>query len=88
MTYFVPIYNDFFYDILIIVLVISITWFIYTLVSHRLSVKLSKCVFIVDIVHYLGHIISTHDVSPDPENFQLILDWPKPRSTQWMLRPH
>ncbi|XP_058769067.1 uncharacterized protein LOC131642924 [Vicia villosa] len=48
--------------------------------SHVFVAKLSKCVFAVDRVHYLGHIISAGNVAPDPEKIQAILDWPEPRS--------
>lgn len=29
---------------------------------------------------YLGHVISSTGVSPDPEKIKAIIDWPKPRS--------
>src|SRR3954470_7756329 len=29
---------------------------------------------------YLGHIISSNGVTPDPAKIQAILDWPRPRS--------
>src|SRR3954470_3066598 len=29
---------------------------------------------------YLGHIISSNGVTPDPTKIQAILDWPRPRS--------
>ena len=48
--------------------------------SNQFVVKLSKCVFAVDKVHYLGHVISKGTVAPDPEKVKAILDWPPPRS--------
>lgn len=48
--------------------------------SHAFVVKLTKCVFAVKHVHYLGHVISVGGVPPDPEKVQAMLDWPTPRS--------
>lgn len=42
--------------------------------------KLSKCVFAVPTVHYLGHVITTQGVKPDPEKVQAVSDWPEPHS--------
>lgn len=47
---------------------------------HNYVAKLSKCVFAVSKVNYLGHVISAQGVTPDPEKIQAILDWPEPRS--------
>ncbi|KAE8665795.1 hypothetical protein F3Y22_tig00112528pilonHSYRG00009 [Hibiscus syriacus] len=46
--------------------------------SHQYYAKLSKCVFSVATVHYLGHIISGDGVRVDPEKIQAIMEWPKP----------
>ncbi|XP_058742349.1 uncharacterized protein LOC131614818 [Vicia villosa] len=56
-----------------------------SLILNLLSVnqfyaKLSKCVFAVPSVDYLGHIISSNGVTPDPTKIQAIMDWPRPRS--------
>ncbi|XP_058757457.1 uncharacterized protein LOC131630720 [Vicia villosa] len=48
--------------------------------SHTFVVKLPKCVFAVNQVHYLGHVISVGGVALDPEKVQAMLDWPTPRS--------
>ncbi|XP_058742330.1 uncharacterized protein LOC131614797 [Vicia villosa] len=48
--------------------------------SHAFVVKLPKCVFAMQQVHYLGHVISVGGVAPDPEKVQAMLDWPTPRS--------
>ncbi|XP_058788145.1 uncharacterized protein LOC131662390 [Vicia villosa] len=48
--------------------------------TNQFFAKLSKCVFAVPSVDYLGHIISSHGVTPDPSIIQAVLDWPKPRS--------
>ncbi|XP_058777144.1 uncharacterized protein LOC131651501 [Vicia villosa] len=54
---------------------------ILTLLStNQFFAKLSKCVFAVSKVDYLGHIISANGVTPDPSKIQAVLDWPRPRS--------
>ncbi|XP_058761394.1 uncharacterized protein LOC131634786 [Vicia villosa] len=50
------------------------------LLSNQFYAKLSKCVFCVPSVDYLGHIISSDGVTPYPAKIKAILDWPKPRS--------
>ncbi|PNX92586.1 Ty3/gypsy retrotransposon protein, partial [Trifolium pratense] len=50
------------------------------LASNTFVAKLSKCVFAVNKVDYLGHVISVDGVTPDPDKIQAILDWPAPRS--------
>nr|GEU33567.1 reverse transcriptase [Tanacetum cinerariifolium] len=51
-----------------------------TLSEHRYYAKLSKCVFGVTEVQYLGHIISSAGVATDPEKIQSIQEWSKPTS--------
>ncbi|PNX96205.1 Ty3/gypsy retrotransposon protein, partial [Trifolium pratense] len=48
--------------------------------SNQFFAKFSKCAFAVEKVDYLGHVISSNGVTPDPEKIQAILDWPRPRS--------
>ncbi|XP_058775850.1 uncharacterized protein LOC131650137 [Vicia villosa] len=50
------------------------------LAANCYVVKLSKCVFAVPKVHYLGHVICEGKVGPDAEKIKAILDWPQPRS--------
>jgi hypothetical protein len=50
------------------------------LASHHFVAKLSKCVFAVDTIDYLGHVISNKGVKPDNDKIQAILSWPTPRS--------
>ena len=42
--------------------------------------KLRKCDFYKDIIHCLGHIISSEGISMDPENIESIMNWPNPRN--------
>lgn len=50
------------------------------LVTNQFFAKLSKCVFAVSSVHYLGHIISDGTMAPDPSKVAAIKEWPMPRS--------
>lgn len=47
--------------------------------SNDFVAKISKCVFAVNTVNYLSHVISVGGVAPDPEKVQAILDWSVPR---------
>lgn len=53
--------------------------------EHKLVAKLSKCVFAVPQVDYLGHIISGEGVQTDPTKISAVADWPIP-STPTKLR--
>lgn len=46
--------------------------------DNQLFAKLSKCVFVVQQVEYLGHIISAAGVATDPKKISAIADWPTP----------
>ena len=43
-----------------------------------LPVKLSKCEFHKQRIHYLGYIISTDGIEVDPDKIKPIEDWPEP----------
>lgn len=51
-----------------------------TLASNFFVAKLSKCMFVVPKVEYLGHVISVQGVAPDPEKIQAMVDWSRPHS--------
>jgi hypothetical protein len=42
--------------------------------DHRLYAKFSKCEFWLDSVKFLGHIISSEDISVDPTKVQEVMD--------------
>jgi hypothetical protein len=48
--------------------------------DNKFFAKLSKCIFAVPQVDYLGHVISADGVQPDPEKIEAILSWPVPKS--------
>jgi hypothetical protein len=50
------------------------------LLQHQLFAKLSKCVFAVQEVEYLGHIISGQEVQTDPKKTAAMIAWPIPKS--------
>lgn len=53
------------------------SWF--TFLTWNITLLISKCVFAVNTVNYLSHVISVGGVAPDPEKVQAILDWSVPR---------
>ena len=46
--------------------------------EHQLFAKMSKCVFAVQQVEYLGHVISAKGVAIDPQKIAAIAEWPTP----------
>jgi hypothetical protein len=46
--------------------------------QNQLAAKMSKCVFGVSHVEYLGHVILAEGVSTDPEKISAIADWETP----------
>jgi len=48
--------------------------------ANKFFAKLSKCIFLVAKVDYLGHVISASGVSLDPEKITAVLNWPVPNS--------
>lgn len=50
------------------------------LVTNEFYAKFVKCVFAVNSIHYLGHIISEGTTHPDPSKVTAIKEWPLPRS--------
>jgi len=44
--------------------------------ANKLYAKLSKCEFAKEQVEYLGHIVSSKGIQPDPAKVKAIKDWP------------
>ena len=54
--------------------------------QHSFYAKLAKCEFGRTSLTYLGHVISSHGVSVDPEKIVAIVDWPLPKSLRELRR--
>ena len=52
------------------------------MLSNKLICKLKKCSFFQHELRYLGHIISSEGIKPDPKKIQALLDWPYPQSVK------
>ena len=52
--------------------------------SAGLKLKPSKCSLFADHKLYLGHVISTAGVSPDPAKLRVLADWPTPKTVREM----
>lgn len=48
--------------------------------SVNLTVQLSKCNFVVDRVGYLGHVITSRGVEPDPGKIKAVQEFPVPKT--------
>jgi hypothetical protein len=53
--------------------------------EHQLHAKLIKCSFYKEKIHYLGHIISEHSITVDPEKNEAIRGWPMPRNVSKVI---
>ena len=52
--------------------------------SAGLKLKPSKCVFFATKLSFLGHNLSKEGILPDPENVAKILNWPVPKTVQYV----
>ena len=50
------------------------------LVDHQLYAKMSKCIFAVPKVEYLGHVIFGKGVQTNPKKTEAMKDWPVPKT--------
>jgi hypothetical protein len=48
--------------------------------DHQLYVKFSKCEFWLTEVQFLGHVVSSEEISVDPSKVQKVRDWKQPRA--------
>jgi len=48
--------------------------------KHQLYLKMSKCHFLKPEVTYLGHVISTEGIKPDPAKTSAVHGWPEPKT--------
>ena len=81
----------FFYDILIYSLTVAdhvehLKLVLQGLKNNHFLVKRSKCAFAQPSVEYLGHIVSAKGVHMDQQKFQVVMDWPQPRSIKELRR--
>nr|KYP67726.1 Retrovirus-related Pol polyprotein from transposon 17.6 [Cajanus cajan]KYP67729.1 Retrovirus-related Pol polyprotein from transposon 17.6 [Cajanus cajan] len=51
-----------------------------TLRERQLYAKLSKCIFWLDEVSFLGHVISSGGIAVDPSKVEAVLKWEAPKS--------
>ena len=56
--------------------------------DEGLSINIGKYEFDVKETRYLGHILSTSGIRPDPRKVQALLDWPVPRTTKEVHQFH
>jgi hypothetical protein len=50
--------------------------------EHKLYAKLSKCEFWIDVVPFLGHVISKGGIAVDPGKVKDVLDWKVPHTVK------
>ncbi len=56
------------------------------LLENQLFVKAEKCEFHAESVTFLGHIISTRGIKPDPAKIEAVAKWPVPDSRKALQR--
>ena len=49
-----------------------------------LKLKLTKCKFLQDQVHYLGHVVSAKGVAADPAKVEAIKKWEPPKNVKFL----
>ena len=53
---------------------------LHTLRERQLYAKLSMCQFWLDMVTFLGHVISVEGVSVDPQKIEAVVNWKPPKN--------
>lgn len=56
------------------------------LLENKLFVKAEKCEFHVSSVGFLGYIIESGQVRPDPDKIKAVAEWPEPSSRKLLQR--
>lgn len=56
------------------------------LLENKLFVKAEKCEFHVESVAFLGYIIGSGQVKPDPSKIQAVVEWPQPENRKQLQR--
>ena len=51
-----------------------------TLREHLLFAKFKKCVFWLEQVAFLGHVVTKEGITVDPGNVEVVQNWPTPRN--------
>lgn len=51
-----------------------------TLRDHQLYAKFSKCEFLLDLVAFLGHVVSSKGIKVDPKKIEVVQNCPRPTS--------
>jgi hypothetical protein len=50
--------------------------------KNQFKVKLSKCAFAQNKLHYLGYVVSREGVATDPDKVAVIKTWPTPKDVK------
>jgi hypothetical protein len=50
--------------------------------KHQLYVGLDKCAFGLRSVDFLGHVVSSEGIKPDPAKVEAVREWPTPKSVR------
>jgi hypothetical protein len=56
--------------------------------EENLQKNLNKCVFLKDELMYLGFMISNEGLKMDSEKVKVILEWPTPKCTFYVISFH
>jgi hypothetical protein len=55
-------------------------WYLINCENDGFYLQLSKCEFFKSSVPYLGHVISSTGIRPDPKKVFVVENWPTPQS--------
>ena len=69
-------------------LIAKLTLFMETIQKIGLKVQPRKCLFCVQKVKWLGHIITEQGIQPDPDRIQPLLTWSRPQTLEEVRSLH